>query len=256
MEPQHLLDIQKKVEEIVISSGMYALSKWEDVVAVQKGDEGDVVTDVDKIIEEDIKTKLGGLVPGASIVGEESGGEGTGLYWVIDPIDGTKNYAHKMPGFLTQVALISNNESILGVVYDPVARHLFSASKDNGTFLNGIAIACQPRVDSLSKAVLDVDFGGTEDSEWKAKVFANLAKQTYRVRVSGGRFSPYLLTGGVNAVLVVNPTTKAWDQLPRLILMKEAGFDIREKEREGHVVRVMAEPSLTNAIWEIVDMVI
>jgi myo-inositol-1(or 4)-monophosphatase len=253
VESQQLLEIQKKVEEIVISSGMYALSKWEDVVAVQKGDEGDVVTDVDKIIEDEIRTKLGGLVSGATVVGEESGGEGSGLYWVIDPIDGTKNYAHKMPGFLTQVALISNNEPILGVVYDPVARHLFSASKSNGTSLNGIAIAYQPRVDSLSKAVIDIDFGGTEDWEWKSKVFANLTEQTYRVRVSGGRFSPYLLTGGVNAVLVVNPTTKAWDQLPRLILMQEAGFDIRSSEREGHIVRVMSEPTLADKIWEIVN---
>jgi len=253
VESQQLLEIQKKVEEIVISAGMYALSKWEDVVAVQKGDEGDVVTDVDRIIEDETRAKLSGLVPGASIVGEETGGEVAGLYWVIDPIDGTKSYAHKMPGFFTQVALVSNNEPILSAVYDPVARHLFSASRGNGTFLNGIAISYQARVDSLSKAVIDVDFGGREDWEWKSSVFANLTKQTYRVRVTGGRFSPYLLTGGINAVLVVNPTTKAWDQLPRLILMQEAGFDVREKEREGHVVRVMAEPPLTDVIWEIVD---
>lgn len=249
------MEIQKKVEEIVISGGMYALSKWEDVVAVQKGDEGDVVTDADKIIEDETRIKLSGLVTGASIVGEETGGEVAGMYWVIDPIDGTKSYAHKMPGFFTQIALIYNNEPILGVVYDPVARHLFSSSKGNGTFFNGIAVSYQPRVDSLSKGVLDIDFGGTEDWEWKSKVFANLAKQTYRVRITGGRFSPYLLTGGVNAVIVVNPTTKVWDQLPRLILMKEAGFDVREKEHEGHVVRVMSEPPLADAIWQIVDRV-
>lgn len=232
---------------------MYALSKWEDVVAVQKGDEGDVVTDVDKLVEDDIKSRLDGLVSGASMVGEESGGEMGGLFWVIDPIDGTKNYAHKMPGFLTQVALILENEALIGVVYDPVSRHLFSASKGNGTTLNGVSIKYQSRAESLSKAVLDIDFGGTEDWEWKSRVFANLTKQTYRVRVSGGRFTPYLLTGGINAVLVVNPTTKMWDQLPRVILMQEAGFDVRSIEREGHVVRVMSEPVIADKIWEIVN---
>lgn len=243
------------MEEIVISAGKYAVSQWHSVVAIQKGDEGDVVTEVDRTIEGQIKGQLYSLAEGAGFVGEESGGTPGNLYWVVDPIDGTKHYAHQMPGFFTQVALMQDNEPLVSVVYDPTANHLFSASRGNGATFNGQRIIATNRASELSKAVIDIDFGGAEDNEWKSKVFAELVRQTYRVRISGGRFSPYLLTGGVNAVLVVNPTTKIWDQMPRVLLMQEAGFGVKSQEREGHTVRVMAESALSEKIWEIVNSI-
>lgn len=249
---EQLLLLQSKVDDIVTKAGEYALLKWKDAKPLQKGDGGDVVTEVDSYIESQIKNELTGLVDGAQIVGEENGGEsGADFVWVIDPIDGTKHYAHLMPSYFVQVSLLYLNNPILGVIYDPVAGQLFSASSGNGAFINGVR-AGEIRGEVLEKSILDIDFGGIELLEWKSKVFQELARKVYRVRVSAGRFAVYLLTGGINAFVVINPTTKLWDQAPRIILFQEAGLEVEQFEVAGHKVILASKGELYLKIKEII----
>jgi fructose-1,6-bisphosphatase/inositol monophosphatase family enzyme len=223
-----------RVSNINQSLGSAAPSPaWNDVMFVDA-----------KILTRELKA----IFPQAEIYGEENGGEiGSEYTWLIDPIDGTKHFAHKMPSFFVQVSLLSNRDPIIGIIYDPVSRQLFSASLGNGSFLNGEKLINKSTV-HLSNAVIDVDLGGKEDIDWKLEALKNLVKESYRVRVSAGRFAPYLLTGGISAFVVLNPTTKSFDQLPRVILAREAGFTVVDMPRNENSIRIMGNKIIVDEI--------
>ena len=65
--------------------------------------------------------------------------------WVVDPLDGTKEFIEGIPNFVVSIALVCDNSSILGVLYNPVSGELFSAMKDKGSFLDGKAISCSSK---------------------------------------------------------------------------------------------------------------
>ena len=251
---QDLSDLQHKVDELIIVQGTYAFENWKNPELHSKGNEGDIFTDIDVSIEEKLTTELANVYPQAKIFGEETGGEiGEEYTWLIDPIDGTKHFAHGMPSFFVQVALLLKKEPILGVIYEPVTKQLFSASLGNGTFLNGNRVALPTPV-PIEKAVIDVDLGGKEDIDWKLDALKKLVASSYRVRVSGGRFAPYLLTGGINAFVVLNPTTKSFDQMPRVILAREAGFEATEFPRNDNTVRIIGQKTLIEDITRIIGL--
>lgn len=103
----------------------------------------DIVTAADTEAEAYIVGELARLFPGHHIVGEEGGGQGAeaggaAYHWFVDPIDGTVNFASKLPHFCTSIALATaDREPLLGVVYDPTRRELFTAARGGGAWLNG-----------------------------------------------------------------------------------------------------------------------
>lgn len=114
-----------------------------------KASASDLVTDVDRASERLIAERLLGSFPDHQMLGEEgmaenarrlSRGEDPAqveYLWVCDPIDGTTNFVHGMPGCTVSIALAHRGEPVLGVVYDPVRDELFSAVRGQGAFANG-----------------------------------------------------------------------------------------------------------------------
>lgn len=102
-----------------------------------------LVTEVDRAAEAIILDRLGQATPDYDILAEESGAQtrGSAFRWVIDPVDGTTNYAHHFPYFAVSIGLEENGASIAGVVYDPILDQMFSATLGGGAFLNGERIA-------------------------------------------------------------------------------------------------------------------
>ena len=105
---------------------------------VQRKQEFDFVTQIDHQSEEAILKLIRERHPGHSVLAEESGGskEEQDYLWIIDPLDGTKNYIHGFPFFAISIALQFENELRVGVVFDPVRDELFHAQKGKGAFLN------------------------------------------------------------------------------------------------------------------------
>lgn len=106
----------------------------------QKGSlDTNLVTETDKEVEEYIIGVLRNQFPDHDILAEESGSRGSGseYRWIIDPLDGTTNYAHGLPLFCTSIGLERRGELVLGVIYDPMRKELYSAQKGKGAFLNG-----------------------------------------------------------------------------------------------------------------------
>ncbi|MEN9841249.1 MAG: hypothetical protein RL376_1049 [Verrucomicrobiota bacterium] len=103
----------------------------------------DIVTAADTEVEAFIVGELTRLFPEHHIVGEEGGGQGAvaagaASHWFVDPIDGTVNFASKLPHFCTSIALATaDRQPLLGVVYDPTRRELFTAVRGGGACLNG-----------------------------------------------------------------------------------------------------------------------
>ena len=105
---------------------------------VYKG-EINLVTEADKIAEEMTTSKINHLFPDHDILAEEFSyaSRGSDFRWIIDPLDGTTNYAHGYPVFCVSIALQKLDEIILGVIYNPMLKEMFVAEKGEGAFLNG-----------------------------------------------------------------------------------------------------------------------
>lgn len=129
-------------------AGEFLISKQKDDLKTTKKGKSDFVTIMDVESERLIKKYLLNLFPEDNFLGEEMGFEknGEGGTWVIDPIDGTTNYIHQMPGYTVSIAYeIERWKPVIGVVYDPLLKEMFHAYKDGGAFLQGKPIHCSDK---------------------------------------------------------------------------------------------------------------
>ncbi len=119
----------------------------------------DLVTNFDTRAQRMIIDHISSRFPDHDYLAEEglSQKKGAEFRWIIDPLDGTTNYAHSFPVFTVSIALERNGEVILGLVYDPMREEMFSAVKGEGAFLNkkGIKVSA---VDDLNKSLLATGF--------------------------------------------------------------------------------------------------
>ena len=125
-------------KEAAIRAGKYALDRLRTEFSVEHKGTINLVTEVDIAAEEMIVTGLLEKFPDHSILAEEKNSEtrGGACKWVIDPLDGTTNYAHGFPFFSVSIGLEISGKVMLGIVYDPVRDELFTARKDSGAFCN------------------------------------------------------------------------------------------------------------------------
>jgi len=119
----------------------------------------DLVTEVDELSEKHILSAIKENYPLHGILSEESGKADieSDYLWIIDPLDGTTNYAQGIPIFSTSIALKFKEETILGVVYSPIVDQLFESAKGRGAYLNGEKISVSEKID-LSQCVLATGF--------------------------------------------------------------------------------------------------
>jgi myo-inositol-1(or 4)-monophosphatase len=117
-----------------------------------------LVTDMDHASEALIIDAITARFPDHAILAEESGARvGVGPTWLVDPLDGTNNYAHGFPFFCVSLALWEDRAPVLGVVYDPLRDELFSAEAGGGAFCNGQPIRVSP-TPALGAALLSTGF--------------------------------------------------------------------------------------------------
>ena len=117
--------------------------------SVIEKDKHDFVTKVDKESELLITSLLIENFPSIPVFGEEFEWSNTStkndIYWVIDPLDGTKNYIQGLPYFCISIALIKNNKPIVGVIFDPLHKEFYYAEKNKGAYLNDNKIIVSER---------------------------------------------------------------------------------------------------------------
>ena len=200
------------------------------------------VSDADKAIEAEIRRVLAIARPGDQIVGEEFGsGDKSGRYWVIDPIDGTKNFVRGVPVWASLIALMERSEVLVGVVSAPALFRRWYASKGGGAFLAVGATSAlnswvpEPRrlqvsaVTNLEDASLSISTfasptTGNRNDGWGAfhPGLLKLAEKVWRTRGYGDFWSHMLVAeGAVDCAL--EPKLALWDMAPLSIIVHEAG---------------------------------
>ena len=184
-----------------------------------------IVTDVDLLSEEKITTLLQYEYPDFSIMTEESADiAGDSPYtWIIDPIDGTRNYAYGIPHFCVALALARDDELILGIVYDPVRGELFRAEKGNGAFLNDSPISVSTKT-SLKESLIGFDMGYDADIGQEILGMASaLWPEVVSVRVMGSAALALAYTACSRLDLYIHLYLYPWDLASGMLLIEEAG---------------------------------
>jgi fructose-1,6-bisphosphatase/inositol monophosphatase family enzyme len=183
------------------------------------------VTEVDLAAEVAATAVLAREYPGFGLLAEESGRRsGAGEFtWVLDPIDGTRNFANGVPHFAVNLALVQGDVPLLGLTYDPVRGELFSASAGQGAFLNGKRLAVSS-VDTLEQSLLAFDLGYVDDQaakllEMLLKLWPNM--QSLRITGSAALGLAYVAAG--RYALYAHHHLYPWDVAPGLLLVAEAG---------------------------------
>lgn len=148
--------------EAARDAGRVLLEKFGRIESVTKKGEINLVTEADLASEALIVERIKSHFPRHAILAEESGnavvtGEDGGYKWIIDPLDGTTNYAHGYPCFCVTIALEHEGEIVIGVTYDPTRDELFTAEKGRGAALNGKPIRVSG-TDELGNALLVTGF--------------------------------------------------------------------------------------------------
>ena len=219
----------------------------------------DIVTDIDVAAEKAVLEILTGAFPDFGILAEESQPvTGSSPYrWVVDPLDGTRNYAHSIPHFCTIVALAEGDEVIVGVVYDPVREETFTAAKGQGAFLNGEPISVTATTD-LSRSLLSFDLGYVDEKAALAiDMLRSLWPGMYSVRMMGsaGLGVAYAASGRVD--LFFHHSLSPWDIAAGLRITQEAGG--RVVDRQGNEAGlftpsvICSSPALIQGFLEATD---
>ena len=185
----------------------------------------DIVTDIDVAAEKEMLEILTGAFPDFGILAEESPPvPGASPYrWVVDPLDGTRNYAQSIPHFCTIAALADGDDVIAGVIYDPMREETFTAAAGQGAFLNGQPIAVSAAAE-LSRSLLSCDLGYVDEKAALAlDMLRSLWPGLYSVRLMGsaGLGVAYAAAGRVD--LFFHHSLSPWDIAAGLILAQEAG---------------------------------
>ncbi|MFA6609933.1 MAG: inositol monophosphatase family protein [Candidatus Omnitrophota bacterium] len=185
-----------------------------------------IVTDVDKSAEAMIIKAISRSFPGHSILSEESEPRNnTSPYrWVIDPLDGTTNFAHAFPFFCVSIALEKDGKAILGVVYDPMRDELFTAEEDRGAFLNKKKLHVSG-TKKLSDGFLATGFAyGVQDARnTNIRNFKNFLMRAMAIRRAGAAALDmcYVACGRFDGFWEMD--LKPWDSAAAYLIVKEAG---------------------------------
>lgn len=158
------------------------------VVSMKGGDPKDIVTSVDTEVNAFIIGKIKAAFPEHAIYSEEGGGNAeTSVYqWAIDPIDGSSNFSRAIPHFAVCISLLESGIPVLGAVYNPVTRELFSFEKGKGAQLNGVPIHVSS-VTTLKEAHVFFRAGRKDSSaDWGGESYRRLLKNVNKTSNLGG----------------------------------------------------------------------
>ncbi|MHB9131930.1 MAG: inositol monophosphatase family protein [Armatimonadota bacterium] len=180
-------------------------------------------TDVD--CEEVIRTQILHAFPDHAILAEEGGGSLSADQptWIIDPLDGTVNFARQVPHFCTSIALYSEGRSIVGVVYDPIIDELYTTQEGGGAFLNGKPIHVS-QVAGLTAANVGVGFAkSVETLACMLEEMNELARAVRKIRIMGAAAldMAYVAAGRFDGFMEFG--LRSWDITAGTLLILEAG---------------------------------
>jgi len=185
----------------------------------------DIVTETDRDAEKIILDAIRDRFPGHHIVSEEEGGNEwqNGYAWIVDPLDGTTNYAHHIPVFAVSIAVMEEGFPLLGVIYDPLVDQCFVAERGRGARMNDNPMHTSD-VSELSLSLVSLDWGrGDAVRAQSLAAISRLAPKCGTVRALGSATLglAYVAAGWLDGYF--NLSLKPWDSAAGCLLVTEAG---------------------------------
>ncbi|MBD3379314.1 MAG: inositol monophosphatase [Candidatus Omnitrophica bacterium] len=240
MVMEDLKKIKEVAEAAAREAGRYALSRMRgDKQISHKSGFNDLVTDVDRKCEKIVLDNIKEFFPGHSILAEESGREDrTENYtWIVDPIDGTTNFAHGFPVYCTSVGVYAGGKPAVAAVYDPNRDELFSAAGGEGAFLNGERMSVS-RAKELKSSLFATGFAYNIDRKIKnLEYFKVMLAETQAVRRPGAAALDlcYVACGRLDGFWEMD--LHPWDTAAGFLLVMEAGGRVTSITGEGYDIR-------------------
>jgi histidinol-phosphatase len=185
------------------------------------------VSDADESVEEGIRRTLSRARPRDAVLGEEQGSSGfSQRRWVVDPIDGTKNYIRGVPVWATLIALMVDEEVVVGCVSAPQLNRRWWASKDSGAWTGKSLLRATPcRVSDVSR-LDDASLSYSSLSGWedrgRLEDFLALSRRCWRTRAYGDFWSYMLVAEGAVDV-AAEPELEVYDMAALDVIVREAG---------------------------------
>ena len=208
--------------EAARAAGEIALRYYHGGVEVMIKPDQTPVTEADRQAEQAITAILGRAFPDWGFLGEEFGEAGsTETRWIIDPIDGTKNFVRGIPVWAVLIALEERGEVTTGVVHNPATGDLFTARRGEGAFVNGRPIRVSDCNRMKEATLLHSGLPLLRAEGWW-EGFLRLVDASYRTRGFGDYYGYGLLAEG-KAEVYVEVDLKPWDIAAVKILVEEAG---------------------------------
>jgi myo-inositol-1(or 4)-monophosphatase len=228
-----------RVTELAKEAGQYQRSKLWTALTIEHKGEIDLVTEVDRKSEELLVSGLQKSFPEHDFIAEENfyPDRGKSHKWVIDPLDGTTNFAHGFPWFAVSMALKVEGEVVLGVVYHPMMNEMFTAIKGEGAFLNGSRIAVSSRA-PLRSSLLATGFpyDNATDPENNFAHFVKFQTRCRGIRRPGAAALDlaYVAAGRFDGFWECK--LKPWDVAAGQMLVAEAGGRVSGYSGEPHSI--------------------
>lgn len=235
--------------EAALSAGRVQRQYFRSPIDVQKKGAIDLVTEIDIRVEREFRAMIAERFPDHTVLGEEGAGPGdtsqstSRFRWIIDPVDGTTNYAHGLALFCVSIALEVDGRIDLGVIYDPMADELFTAERGLGARLNGEPIhvtACAEMGDAL--LCTGFPYSVREKPGHLIAGFGEFMRISQAVRRLGSAALDlcYVAAGRFDGFY--EETLKAWDVAAGALIVEEAGGQVTGTAGEpfsphaGHIV--------------------
>ena len=198
------------------------------VPAVTKPD-GTPVTEADRAIEAELRSRIAQAWPEHAVFGEEQGGalHAAAPTWVLDPIDGTKNYMRGVPVFATLIALVVDGRALLGVASAPALGERWDAAEGLGARRNGAAIGVSAIAAVEHAHILHGDADRFRDAPGLWAAFGDLHDEAWRMRGFGDYWNHLLVAAGA-AEAAFERELPAWDVAALVAIVSEAGGRITD----------------------------
>ncbi len=199
--------------------------------------EVDIVTEADRLSEEIVMTEIRRRFPDHGILSEETAEveKHSPYRWVIDPLDGTTNYAHGFPLFCVSIALEKDGRIVTGVIYNPTSDELFMAGEGEGSFLNGFRMSVSGTTE-VSESLLATGFPYDirRDPNNNVNYFSEMALRTQAIRRTGSAALDLAYTAAGRFDGFWELKLHPWDTAAGLLLVSEAGGIVTDISGGGY----------------------
>ncbi len=182
------------------------------------------MTAADREVEAFLRAELGARFPSHQLCGEEEGGQSQGeLVWHLDPIDGTTNFVHGLPGFVVSVALAHRGRPVAAAVYDPTGDELFCAEDGEGVTANGRGVRVSTEA-SIEEALLGTGVPPVEPGKaWSLASILRVGERARNVRNLGSAALHLCYVGAGRLSGFWEPGLHSWDVAAGVLMVREGG---------------------------------